>query len=127
MKPASVLGYAIGGVLLASSFLHAFAGWPAFSGPLRAAGTDANLIAGLSAGWYFGSVCMFAFGAIVVASARAQQRACGDSLTPVWLIAAACVVFGGGASLLRRPNAHFVFFLVVGLLVGAYAYLARPR
>jgi len=109
---------AAGGILLvASSFAHAFAGWPPQRAALEAAGVEVDLIGGLTVGWYFGSVAMFAFGAIALRDAWEVSRDGGARTGASALIGLAYLLFGARALFYRGFNPHFLGFIVIGLLV----------
>ncbi len=123
MKTRAVLGFLASLLLIASAFAHALLGWPPFRSALEEAGVAADVIAALEVGWYFGSLAMLAFGAIVfLAAARAirGERAANGSL---WIIGAAYTVYGLVVYVARDFNPHFLLFVVTGLLVAAVAAL----
>ncbi len=123
MKARALLGSLAALLLAASAFAHALLGWPPFQSILDQAGVDADVTAALKVGWYFGSLAMLAFGAIVfLAAVRAirGERAATGSL---WIIGWAYTVYGLVAYVARDFNPHFLLFVVTGLLVGAVAAL----
>ena len=123
MKARVILGLLAALLLIASAFAHAFLGWPPFQSILEQAGVDADAIAALEVGWYFGSLAMLAFGAIVfLAAARAirGERAATGSL---WIIGGAYTAYGAVAYVASDFNPHFLLFVVTGLLVAAVAAL----
>lgn len=129
VKLAGAAGYVSATVLVLGGLAHALGGWPPMSSALRESGVDADLAGALAVGWFFGSVSMLTFGAIVSVSARRSSRGIG-ALPGVWLIAAAYAGFGCAAFLLRHFNPHFLIFIFSGLLVASHAALAggsRPR
>ncbi len=123
MKARAILGFLAALLLIASAFAHAFLGWPPFQSLLKQAGVEAEATAALEVGWYFGSLAMLAFGAIVfLAAARAirGEQAANGSL---WIIGAAYTLYGVVAYVARDFNPHFLLFVVTGLLVAAVAAL----
>ncbi len=126
MKVRAVLGFIASLLLIASAFAHAVLGWPPFQSTLEQAGVDADVTAALEVGWYFGSVAMLAFGAIVFLAAlraiRGQRAATGS----LWIIGASYTVYGLVAYVARDFNPHFLLFVVTGLLVAAVAALKSP-
>ena len=109
-------------VLLAGP--HAFLGWPSIAEGLVAARVDPDLVAGISVGWYFGSLSMVALGSVVLLVAHAAR-------TDLWAFRAALVVglayvaFGVAALLYRSPRPQFGAFLVTGILIAGGAVRAR--
>ncbi len=126
MRARAVLGFLAALLLIASAFAHAVVGWPPFQSILEQAGIDADVTAALEVGWYFGSLAMLAFGAIVfLAAVRAirGERAANGSL---WIIGVAYTVYGLVVYVARDFNPHFLLFVVTGLLVAAVAALKPP-
>lgn len=114
----AVLVLAAGALMLLSSVAHGALGWPAMRAELERAGAGDDLTGALSAGWYFGTAAMAAFGVIVVICGLRLRRA-DRSGTPVVLAVAACyLVFGLWAFLLHDFNPHFLLFVATGLLAG---------
>ncbi len=126
VKTRAILGLLAGLLLIASAGGHAFLGWPPFRTLLEQAGVDADAVAALSVGWYFGSVAMLAFGAIVLLAAVQAMRGERAANGSLWIIAAAYAGFGLTVYVLRDFNPHFLLFVVTGLLVGAVAALKPP-
>ena len=125
MKGRAYLGIATGVVLILSSLAHAFLGWPSLRPALETGGVDANVIGAMAVGWYFGSVAMAAFGAIVLVWAVKLLRGQTVDMAPVWIMALAYLAFGLAAFLVRGLNPHFLLFIVTGLLLGAFAFVGR--
>ena len=127
MKARAILGFLAALLLIASAVAHAVLGWPPFRSILDQAGVDSEAIAALEVGWYFGSLAMLAFGAIVLLAAvraiRGQQAANGS----LWIIGTAYTLYGAVAYVVRDFNPHFLLFVVTGLLVAAVAALKPPR
>lgn len=114
------LGTASGAVLLLSGLAHAFTGWPPQADALVAAGIDAGIRSALRIGWYFGSLAMMAFGAIVLGMTRASRRTKVHA-GPAWVISALYLVFGLGSFVATDFNLHFLLFVATGVLVGMFA------
>ncbi len=83
---------------------------------------DPELVEGLGIGWHFGSFCMTAVGAIVVAIAIAHLRGKAAPTLPAAVIAVTYLLFGGFAMLAGGWNAHFLSFIAIGLLVAAFGF-----
>jgi hypothetical protein len=117
------LGGALG-VLLALP--HAFLGWPPIADTLLAAGIDPDLVAGISVGWYFGSLSMVASGAVVLVASTsiATHR---WAFAAVLLVGLSYVVFGLAALLYRGAKPQFAVFLAVGAVMAIGAIAGRPR
>jgi hypothetical protein len=116
MRHALVL--AAGALMEVSSIAHAGLGWPMMARALRDAGLDADLTGALAAGWIFGSVAMLGFGGIVLQAGVRMRRGDPSGIPAVRIIAAAYVLFGAGAFVLRDFNPHFLLFVGTGLLAG---------
>lgn len=101
-----------------SSIAHAGLGWPTMARALREAGLEADLTGALAAGWFFGSVAMLGFGGIVLHAGVRMRRGDPSGIPAVRIIAAAYVLFGAGAFVLRGFNPHFLLFVGTGLLAG---------
>jgi hypothetical protein len=99
-------------------------GWPSIAEELIAAKIDPDLVAGISVGWYFGSLSMVALGLAVLLVAHAVR-------TDLWAFRAALVVglaylaFGVAAILYRSPRPQFGAFLVTGILIAGGSVQAR--
>lgn len=124
MKRVVGIGYLSGAVLVLGGLAHAFMGWPPLHTALAEAGVDRGLVGALAVGWYFGSVSMLTFGAIVLVSVRHTRPGTGGGFSAPWLISAAYIGFGIAAYVLRDFNRHFLIFVLSGLLVALYASLA---
>ena len=116
----------VGGILLvASAGAHAFAGWPPQRDMLVQAGTDAELVAGLTLGWYFGSVAMLAFGVVVLRDAWLLKRNPAHAPGAAAIIGVGYLAFGMRALFYRGFNPHFLGFVAIGLVIGIPALLGR--
>jgi len=120
---------AAGLLLIASSMAHSFLGWPQIGPQLVASGVPDDLVGALAVGWHFGGVAMAAFGVIVLlAWRRARPGAAGGAggLEAVGVVAAAYVVFGTAAFVLRSFAPFFLVFILPGVALAACAW-PRPR
>jgi hypothetical protein len=121
-RPARALAVSTGVLLIASSFAHAFLGWPQLAPVLNASSVPTNVIGGLAAGWYFGSVAMFAFGAIALTTSLTRFPQPAHYLG---IIGGSYILFGAVAYVLRDFNTHFLGFVAIGVLAAAGAFLSR--
>jgi hypothetical protein len=121
---ATLLGLLAGVLLVASAGAHALLGWPQFEGVLESAPLESDVIAALAVGWYFGSVSMLGFGAIVLHQTLRRLRGEPVQPGPVWAISVVYLLFGGAAYVLRDFNPHFLLFIGTGALVGLFGYFA---
>lgn len=108
----------VSGILMIfGGFAHAVAGWPAMAAALAEQGIDPNLAGALAVGWSFGSIAMLSMGVTVLLSLRALRRGVRDAFGIAMTAGLAYVVFGLGAFAYRFPNPHFLFFIVVGIML----------
>jgi hypothetical protein len=114
-----------GAFMVLSAVAHAVAGWPPMRLRLERLGADADLVAGLAAGWYFGSVAMAAFGVIVLLAGWRLRRGDESGLAAVRVIAASYVLFGGIALLALGLNPFFLLFVATGLVAAVPAWPAH--
>ena len=115
-----------GALMLLSAAAHGLLGWPAMLSELRAVGAADDLIGGLSAGWYWGSVAMVAFGLIALLAGMRLRRGDLSGVAPIRVVAACYVLFGLAAFFSRGFNPHFLLFVATGLLAGV-PVSSRPR
>jgi hypothetical protein len=109
----------VGGLLIAaSSFAHAFAGWPPLREALVATGVGADLLGALAAGWIFGSVAMLVLGLLAALDGARLRAGTATSLAAARLVGLAYLAFGLAAYVARDLNPHFLGFVALGLLVG---------
>jgi hypothetical protein len=113
----SVLGLLGGGIIAASSALHALMGWPAMAGELTRIQASPDLVAGLRVGWYFGSVAMLAFGLVAIVTFAARMRGQPASLAPVVIVAVTYLAFGLWALVASGMNPFFLIFIVPALML----------
>jgi hypothetical protein len=126
MKTAA-LGFATASLLFASSLAHALLGWPAMEQALSTESIDPALTGALAVGWYFGSASMLLFAFVVGYHALRRLRGAVVDRVSLFGIAAMYVLFGSTAWAIRSLNAHFLLFVVTGLLVGAFAALCSQN
>ena len=120
-------GILVSGLLMvAGAFAHAFAGWPQLAGALREGGADPHLVVVLGIGWVFGSIAMVAMGLVAIVGFFAIRRGGPLARGPGLVVGATYLAFGIGAFIYRFPNPHFLFFIVLGLLLSV-SLLASPR
>jgi hypothetical protein len=127
MKYRGALGVVIGVFLAISAFAHAFVGWPKLDAELSAAMVDPDLAGAIAAGWYFGSVAMFAFGAMVFLAGLRLRQGRAVSSGPIHIIGTAYVLFGAAAFIARDLSPHFLFFVFTGLLVEWFGFLIQGK
>jgi hypothetical protein len=109
----------LGGVLMVvSAVAHALLGWPVQRGGLGVLGTPSDLVSSLSAGWYFGSVSMTAFGALTLIAGGRMKRHDFSGVAFVRVVAAAYIIFGCAAFIVQGFNPHFLGFVALGGLAG---------
>lgn len=126
-KGLSAFGIVAAGVVMVlGGFAHGFLGWPAMSEALAPYPVDPNVVAALGVGWWFGSVAMLALGAIVLAGFPALRRGERFARQATFVPGLAYLLFGIGAFVYRDFNPHFLFFILVGLLL-CLSVLAYPR
>jgi hypothetical protein len=85
---------------------------------------DADLIAGLAVGWYFGSAAMVALGAAAIVSAPHVSTARWAWRVPL----AIGLVYGGfgvAAIAFRAPRPQFFLFVISGALLVVGAAMGR--
>jgi hypothetical protein len=110
--------------ILLSSIPHALLGWPPAAARLQDAGVDADAIAGIAVGWYFGSVAMIALGAAALVSAPQVSTARWAWRVPL-AIGLVYGSFGIAALALRSLRPQFVLFVASGALLVAGSLVGR--
>jgi hypothetical protein len=119
------LAVILGGLsILLSSIPHALLGWPPIAQELRAAGVDADSIAGLAVGWYFGSAAMVALGVAALTCAPHVSAARWAWRAPL-AIGLVYGAFGVAAIALRSPLPQFLLFVASGALLVIGSLLGR--
>jgi hypothetical protein len=123
----SAIAQLAGVVMLVSAVAYGLMGWPTMSEGLTQAAASPDLIAGLQAGWYWGSVSMAVFGAITLI-AGGRLRHGNRSGVPILLaVGAGYLIFGAAAFLLHGHQPHFLLFVLTGLLAGGPALGTHSR
>ena len=117
----------IGLIFLASTFAHAFAGWPALSGELAAKSVSAEIGGGLRMGWYFGSIAFFVFSLIVLHQAIDRWKDKTTSLFPVMAIGFGFLVFAGLGFAIRGLAAGYESFAIIGAVTIAAAAIPANK
>ena len=113
-------------LIFLSAFAHAFLGWPELQRAL-AGRVDADVVSAMGIGWHFGSVAMATFGLLGLTSFLQMRKGrVGAHWTPL-LIGAAYTLFGLGALLHRGLVPHFLFFIVLGLLLVTGSLMGAPE
>lgn len=109
----------LGAVVFLLAFPHAFLGWPALSNALIRSGVEIDLRNALGAGWIFGSLCMAAFGIVVMLAVGLLRRGIAMARWIVVTIGSVYLAFGVGAGLHHGFGPHFVTFAAIGTLLCA--------
>lgn len=122
MNSRVVVGILGAVLLIASSWAHAFLGWPHFREILTKANVDADSIGSLAVGWHFGSVSMLTIGLIVLMAAIRVQQGKYAATEGIKVVAIAYIAFGGAAFYFRNFEPSFLMFVATGLLIGWFAF-----
>ncbi|HKP74989.1 MAG TPA: hypothetical protein VJT67_05565 [Longimicrobiaceae bacterium] len=117
----SILGIVAGVLMVLSSALHSFGGWPAMRTSLAKVNAPADLVQGVGIGWNWGGVAILTFGCIVLVTFVRALRGENVDLLPARIIAVAYTLFGA-AAVLMTDNPFFVVFIVPGALLGMATY-----
>jgi hypothetical protein len=112
-----VLGIIASVILLISSVMHTFMGWPAMESELKKSNVAGDVVTGLKIGWQFGGVAILLFGIIAMSTfvRRTDTRA-------AFLIGVAYTLFGVWALVMSAFNPFFAIFIVPGLLLTIAAW-----
>jgi hypothetical protein len=108
-----------GAAIFASALLHGAVNVPHLRQDMLEIGVRQSLIGAVSLVLYFSVVAMFAFAAVVLVGAISSFRGRVPGPLPLWLVAACYVVFGLVAYFRVDPNAHYLGYAFMGLLVAA--------
>lgn len=73
----------------------------------------------LAVGWHLGGVAMAAFGVIVLLAWRRARHDDAAGLEAVTVVAAACIVFGTAAFVMRSFAPFFLIFIIPGVALAA--------
>jgi lysylphosphatidylglycerol synthetase-like protein (DUF2156 family) len=113
-------------LLLLSAGAHAGLGWPAMREELTKVSASTDLMASMGIGWYFGSVAMAAFGAIVLSAGLGAVTAGGRVFWASLIVGLAYGGFGLATYAIYQER-HFLGFVAIGLLavVGSVRALGR--
>ncbi len=118
----------VGGLaILASAFTHGLINVPHLREDMVEIGMRPSLLRAVSLVLYFSVVAMFAFAALVMNAALSLLRGTVPQMAPLWLVAGSYVTFGVVAFVFVFPNAHFLGYSIMGLLVGIAAAVPSPR
>jgi hypothetical protein len=112
-----VLGLIASVILIISSAMHSFMGWPAMESQLKKYDVGNDLITGLKIGWLFGGVAILVFGIIALRTFLRRT----DTI-PAFVIGVVYTLFGAWALVASSFNPFFAIFLVPGLLLIAAAW-----
>jgi hypothetical protein len=113
-----------GAAILASAFVHGLINVPHLREDMAEIGMRPSLLGAISLVLYFSVVAMFAFAALVLTGAVSVLRETRPELVPLWLIAGSYLTFGLVAFVRIDPNAHFLGYAFMGLLVAVGAALS---
>jgi hypothetical protein len=112
-------------LIFLSAFAHALPGWSGLREALQAR-TEPALLTAVGIGWHFGSVSMATFGLLGMRGARLLRRGHGEARSTPLVIGGMYALFGAGALVVTDMRPHFLFFVVLGLLLLAGAGLWSP-
>jgi hypothetical protein len=118
------LGVLAGVLMILSSAAHSLLGWPRLRSELVGTQASPDLITGLSIGWHFAGMAMFAFGCIVLLTFVDAMRRRQVSFRPVGFIALVYLLFGIGALRASKLDPFFLVFIVPGLMLAAASWRA---
>ena len=111
-------------VIFLGGLAHDFAGWPAMAAALPDS-TDTDVRAGLFIGWTFGGVAMDVLAILVLMSLFQLRRGVASAWVTPFVVGLFYAGFGLWALFYRDFNPHFLFFVILGLLL-LPAWLLRP-
>ena len=110
-----------GAAILASAVIHGVINVPHLRQDMLEIGMRQSLFGAISLVLYFSVVAMFASAALVLTAAISLLRGKIPQLIPLWLIAGSYLIFGIVAFVRIDPNAHFLGYAFMGLLVAVAA------
>lgn len=119
-----VMGLLAGSLVVLSSAAHSLLGWKQLRLALDETHAPPSLVTGLSIGWHFAGVAMFAFGCIVLATFTDALRRRPVSLRPVGFIALVYLLFGVWALRVSNLDPFFLVFIVPGSMLAAASWRA---
>ncbi len=119
-----VIVLAAGVLILVGGLAHTFVGWPALRAEMTAQNVTQEVIRPAGIGWMFGGAAMDLLGILTLVSYSMLRSGLAAGRTVAVLIGGFYALFGVGAWAVIFPRAHFVPFVVVGvlLLVAAAAW-----
>ncbi|HSR15793.1 MAG TPA: hypothetical protein VLL51_08575 [Gemmatimonadales bacterium] len=115
-----------GVLMLLSALAHGLMGWPAMAAELAQTAASPDLVAGLGAGWLWGSVAMAVFGTITLGAGARLRHGNRSGIPALLAIGLGYVAFGGWAFAARDFEPFFLLFVLTGIMaagpvVGAHA------
>ena len=113
-----------GAAILASAVVHGVINVPHLREDMLEIGMRPSLFGAISLVLYFSVVAMFAFAALVLNAAISLLRGKVPQSVPLWLIGGSYLIFGFVAFVRIDPNAHFLGYALMGLLVAVGAGLS---
>lgn len=120
----NVLGFVGGALVLVSSAAHTFGGSQGIIPELAKTNGAADLVAGLAAGWYFGSAAMLIIGVTVVLQFLEVRRNPSASLRATQVTGLVYLAFGLGVLAITRER-YAAFFIVPGVVLAAASWGRR--
>jgi hypothetical protein len=125
--PRALVLLIAGAAILASAILHGTINVPHLREDMLEIGVRPGLLGAISLVLYFSVAAMFAFAALVLAGAVAVLNGKAPHVPSLWLIGATYLTFGLGAFVVVDPNAHFLGYALMGVLVSGGAALSRLK
>jgi hypothetical protein len=118
------LGLLAGVLMILSSAAHSLLGWSGLRAELAKVQAPVNLVTGLSIGWHFAGLAMFAFGSLVLLTFIDAVRGRAVSFRTAGLIALVYLLFGVWALRASNLDPFFLVFIVPGLMLAAASWRA---
>ncbi len=118
-KVQKMLGNLGGALMVVSSAVHTFLGWPAVVDNLQKAKVPQELTAGLAMAWHFDGVAMLVFGLVTLWTMRALSLGRAASTLPLLLIGLAYLAFGIVQIIINNGDPFPLIFAVPGALLTA--------
>jgi len=115
-----------GGLMLLAAIAHGLIGWPAVRAALVNGHVQPEFISRFAGSWLWASASMLTFGTIVFISGVQMRRGNGSGTFAARAIAVCYIVFGLLAIIFEGYDAHFLIFVLLGLLAAA-SFLRRSR
>jgi heme A synthase len=120
-RSRNILGVAAAVLIIASSGMHAFIGWPSVLSGLRTTNSPPDMIQGLGLNWILAAVFMWTLGLIALKTFADRLRARPAVLWPTALMSAVYVLFGIGAIVVSK-NPFFLIFIVPGVMLAGASW-----